>query len=89
MRALFNADSNEGFSADELAQSGAFADDEAEQKAGKSHETASQRVIRTLYDTASAGLIRKTLLLTAYVRYKWLIHQSPCWKKYAVWNAFC
>jgi ATP-dependent DNA helicase RecQ len=70
LEALFNADSNEGFSADELAQAGAFADDEAEPKADKSHETASQRVIRTLYDMAREGLIQKSLLLTAYVRYK-------------------
>ncbi len=70
LEALFNADSNEGFSADELAQAGAFADDEAEQKAGKAQETASQRVIRTLYDMAGAGLIQKSLLLTAYIRYK-------------------
>ena len=43
---------------------------EDDHKPGKNQETASQRVIRTLYDMASAGLIQKSLLLTAFVRYK-------------------
>lgn len=63
---LFNADSDEGFSADQLALHGAF----VEQEGGKSGETASQRVIRTLYDMAEQGLIQKNLLLTAFIRYK-------------------
>ena len=68
--ALFNADSDEGFSADELALLGAFSADQDDQKPGKINETASQRVIRTLYDMAEKGLIQKSLLLTAFVRYK-------------------
>lgn len=64
--ALFNADSDEGFSADELALSGEFAPaDDEEQRI-----SASQRVIRTLYDMSEQGLIQKNLLLTAFVRYK-------------------
>lgn len=63
---LFNADSDEGFSADQLAMLGAFAEND-EDKPG---ETASQRVIRTLYDMAEQGLIQKSLLLTAFIRYK-------------------
>ncbi|MGZ8193171.1 MAG: RecQ family ATP-dependent DNA helicase [Methylobacter sp.] len=70
VEALFNADSDEGFSANELALLGAFTDDKDDQKAGKINETASQRVIRTLYDMANAGLIQKSLLLTACVRHK-------------------
>ncbi|MGZ8241514.1 MAG: RecQ family ATP-dependent DNA helicase [Methylobacter sp.] len=70
VEALFNADSDEGFSADELALLGAFTDDKDDQKAGKINETASQRVIRTLYDMANAGLIQKSLLLTAFLRHK-------------------
>ncbi|MGR9043680.1 MAG: RecQ family ATP-dependent DNA helicase [Gammaproteobacteria bacterium] len=70
LEALINADSDEGFSADELAHLGAFAEQESESEAAKIHETASQRVIRSLYDMAEAGLIRKSLLLTAFIRYK-------------------
>ncbi|MGR9014270.1 MAG: UvrD-helicase domain-containing protein, partial [Gammaproteobacteria bacterium] len=68
--ALFNAESDEGFSADELALHGAFKDSKDDHKPGKTDQTASQRVIRTLYDMAKAGLIQKSLLLTAFVRYK-------------------
>ena len=70
LETLFNADSDEGFSADELALLGAFSANEDDRKPGKIHETASQRVIRTLYDMSKAGLIKKSLLLTAFVRYK-------------------
>ncbi|MFW5443961.1 MAG: RecQ family ATP-dependent DNA helicase [Methylococcaceae bacterium] len=63
---LFNADSDEGFSADELAQLGEFVEEQPQ----KQNETASQRVIRTLYDMSQAGIIQKNLLLTAFVRHK-------------------
>ncbi len=66
LEALFNADSDEAFSADELAQLAEFTPDSAD----KANETASQRVIRTLYDMTERGLIRQSLLLTAFVRYK-------------------
>ncbi len=68
--ALFNAECDEGFSADELALLGAFSADDDDKKPGKTNETASQRVIRTLYDMSAQGLIKKSLLLTAFVRYK-------------------
>jgi len=70
LETLFNAESDEGFSADELALLGAFSADDDDKKLGKRNETASQRVIRTLYDMSSAGLIQKSLLMTAFVRYK-------------------
>jgi len=63
---LFNADSDEGFSADELALLGEFSATDQD----KPGETASQRVIRTLYDMTAQGLIKQNLLLTAFVRYK-------------------
>ena len=63
---LFNADSDEGFSADDLALLGEFTPEPAD----KPNETASQRVIRTLYDMTAQGLIKQNLLLTAFVRYK-------------------
>ncbi|MGZ4978024.1 MAG: ATP-dependent helicase, partial [Methylobacter sp.] len=62
--------SDEGFSADELAQLGAFAEQSSEENQSSRDETASQRVIRTLYDMSQAGIIQKNLLLTAFVRYK-------------------
>lgn len=64
---LFNADLDEGFSADELALSAEFVKDDT---LDKMHDSASQRVIRTLYDMSASGLIQKNLLLTAFVRYK-------------------
>jgi len=67
--ALFNADSDEGFSADELAQLSAFSEKTTEEE-NKQNETASQRVIRTLFDMSQSGIIQKNLLLTAFVRYK-------------------
>jgi ATP-dependent DNA helicase RecQ len=70
LEALMNAESDEGFSADSLAELGEFAEDAADREQGRRNETAGQRVIRTLHDMAEAGLIRKSLLLTAYVRYK-------------------
>jgi len=72
LQALMNADSGEGFSADNLAELADFEgpDPEAEPNRGKYSETASQRVIRSLYDMAAAGLIQKSLLLSAYLRYK-------------------
>jgi ATP-dependent DNA helicase RecQ len=68
--ALFNADSDDGFSADELALLSEFSEENNEPGQNKINETASQRVIRTLYDMSSAGIIQKNLLLTAFVRYK-------------------
>ncbi|MDD5580766.1 MAG: UvrD-helicase domain-containing protein, partial [Methylobacter sp.] len=70
LEALFNAGSDEGFSADELALLGSFTENEEDQKPGKINETAGQRVIKTLYDMAEKGLIQKSLLLTAFVRHK-------------------
>ncbi|MCQ8106236.1 RecQ family ATP-dependent DNA helicase [Methylomonas sp. SURF-2] len=66
LQELFNADSDQGFSADDLALLGEFANTEQD----KPGETASQRVIRTLHDMSEHGLIQQNLLLTAFVRYK-------------------
>ncbi len=63
---LFNADPDEGFSADELALASEFSEDSD----AEVNITASQRVIRTLYDMSEAGIIQKSLLLTAFVRYR-------------------
>ena len=68
LQALFNADSNESFSADELALQSAFASDTLE--VDKPGETASQRVIRTLYDMTEQGMIQQSLMLSAYVRHR-------------------
>jgi ATP-dependent DNA helicase RecQ len=63
---LMEADSDEGFSADELAEIAAFRPTEEEQS---SEETAAQRVLRTLHDMAEQGLIKKSMQLTAFVRH--------------------
>nr|MCH9699737.1 UvrD-helicase domain-containing protein [Gammaproteobacteria bacterium] len=66
LEALFNADSDDGFSAHELALLAEFSPATDKEQT----VTASQRVIRTLYDMSTAGIIQKNLLLTAFVRYK-------------------
>lgn len=73
LEALMNADPDEGINADELAEL-------PELKAGlqgpresgppKKEESDTQRVLRTLYNMAEAGLIKEGLLLTAFVRSK-------------------
>ncbi|MEN8168545.1 MAG: UvrD-helicase domain-containing protein, partial [Pseudomonadota bacterium] len=68
--AMINAQSDEGFSADELAEHAAFNRDEAKDSPDREQETEAQRVLRTLYDMAESGLIEKSLLLTAYVRHQ-------------------
>ncbi len=67
---MINADSDEGFSTDELAEHASFRRDESRDSNDREQETEAQRVLRTLYDMAESGLIEKSLFLTAYVRYK-------------------
>ncbi|MBM9612974.1 RecQ family ATP-dependent DNA helicase [Desulfobulbus rhabdoformis] len=57
---------NQSFSADELAGLQAFApmDEEGDTV------SATQRVIRTLHDMATVGMLEQKMLLSAYVRYK-------------------
>ncbi|MDD1606924.1 MAG: RecQ family ATP-dependent DNA helicase, partial [Methylococcaceae bacterium] len=67
LRELMNAEDSDGFSADNLALLSEFSDDEHDKK---SRQTASQRVIITLYDMAKEGLIEQSLLLTAHIGFK-------------------
>jgi ATP-dependent DNA helicase RecQ len=67
LRELMNAEDSNGFSADDLALLSEFSDDEKDKK---SQQSASQRVIITLYDMAKEGLIEQSLLLTAHIRFK-------------------
>ncbi len=76
LETLINADSDEGFSADDLAELGAFRRDPQTGDQEGEGETETQRVLRTLYDMAEAGLIRKTLLMSAFVRYKVASHSG-------------
>lgn len=67
---LINADIDQGFSADELAEIVPF----GEQASNRSNDsddslTASQRVIRVLHDMANAGLLKQTMTLSAFVRH--------------------
>lgn len=66
LEALFNADPDEGLSADELAELAPF----ARQPEDPQHDTETQRVLRSLYDMVEAGLLDRGLLMTAYLRYK-------------------
>ncbi len=70
LETLMNADPDEGFSADELAELGVFRRDPQTQARAGEGETETQQVLRILYQMAEAGLIRKTLLMSAFVRYK-------------------
>ena len=66
-RALMERDRlNQPFSADELAGLAAFATLEGDLET----ETETQRVIRTLHDMATQGILEKFTLLSAYIRYK-------------------
>ncbi len=57
---------NQTFSADELAGYSAFATQEGD----RATESETQRVIRTLHDMATQGILEKVTLLSAYLRYK-------------------
>ena len=70
--ALFNCEPNDGLTADELAQLPAF---RPVQGPGATPpwdrgETAGQRVLRTLYDMAQAGLLHQGPQHSAFIRYK-------------------
>lgn len=67
LRALMERDRlNQPFSADELAGLSAFATMEGDLET----ESETQRVIRTLHDMATQGILEKVTLLSAYLRYK-------------------
>ncbi len=70
LEALINADPDEGFSADALAELSAFRRSPQSHAPAGEDETDSRRVLRTLHEMAEAGLIRKTLVMSAFVRYK-------------------
>ncbi len=72
LTALMNANPDEGLSADQLAELPEFIDP-PEQVAEGGHQIRmadSQRILKTMNDMAEAGLIKRDLLLTAFVRYK-------------------
>ncbi|WP_295587072.1 RecQ family ATP-dependent DNA helicase [uncultured Lamprocystis sp.] len=73
LEALFNCDPNDGLTADDLAQLPALRPPQGEGAAAPPWdrgETAGQRVLRTLYDMAQAGLLLQGPQQSAYVRYK-------------------
>lgn len=65
--ALMNAADDEGFSADELA---GLAEPAGRPEPPADGLSDGERLLRTLHDMAEAGLIQKSLLLSAYVRHK-------------------
>jgi ATP-dependent DNA helicase RecQ len=71
LRVLINANPDEGMSADQLAELPEFLepkDLDAPRRVWVENDT--QRVLKTLNDMAEVGLIKRDLLLTAFVRYK-------------------
>ncbi len=72
LSALINANPDEGLSADELAELPEFLPPpEQVAEGGQPQQMVdTQLILKTLNDMASAGLIRRDLLLTAFVRYK-------------------
>jgi len=70
IEALINSDPDQGMSADALAElPGVCQPVSSKLKYGK-NETDTQRVLRILHDMAETGLIRKGILMTAYLRPK-------------------
>jgi len=72
LTALMNANPDEGLSADQLAELPEFLDPPERVAEGESapRMADSQRILKTLNDMSEAGLIKRDLLLTAFVRYK-------------------
>jgi ATP-dependent DNA helicase RecQ len=71
LEALFNCDPDEGLTADELARLPAFRPSaDATIPAWDRGEADGQRVLRTLYDMAQAGLLQQGPQQSAFVRYK-------------------
>jgi len=72
LAALMNANPDEGLSADELGDLSEMADPPPPEGSTKApgEDSGSQRVLIVLNQMAEAGLIRRDLLLTAFVRYK-------------------
>lgn len=83
LSALMNANPDEGLSADALAELPEFLDaptTDAEGNTTQEHSD-SLRILQTLNDMAEAGLIKRDLLLTAFVRYKVGNHSSMILEK--------
>ncbi|HQN20153.1 MAG TPA: helicase-related protein, partial [Syntrophobacteraceae bacterium] len=74
LEALINADPNEGLSADDLAELPVLR--EAGDSLPGTGRSGSEQVLRILHDMAEAGLIKKGLLLTAFVRHKVKTHSE-------------
>lgn len=70
LSALFNARTDKGMSADELAGLPEFVAHSAEVPGNRSIAGDTQTVLRVLYEMTEAGLIKQGVLLNAFVRYK-------------------
>lgn len=83
LSALINANPDEGLSADKLAELPEFIDapEQAGEGDGRPRMADSQRILKTLNDMAEAGLIKRDLLLTAFVRYKIANHSMLALEK--------
>jgi len=70
LHALFNARSDEGMSADELAELPGFRAPKGSPAPSPSIAGGGQDVLRVLHEMTEAGLLKQGVLLNAFVRYK-------------------
>lgn len=70
LEVLINSDIDQGFSADELAELVAPLATNPDENIESDSLSESQKIIHTLHSMSDAGLLRQTMMLTAYVRYK-------------------
>lgn len=85
LQALMNADSDQGLSADELAELPVLKENrDSAERHEVQEESETLRVLRTLHDMAQAGLIKQGLQLTAYVRHKTKSHSQLVFERVCV-----
>ena len=70
LQALFNARQDEGMSADELAELPEFRANGGDSSAPRTIAGDTQTIMRILHEMTEVGLIKKGILLNAFVRYK-------------------
>jgi ATP-dependent DNA helicase RecQ len=70
LQALFNARQDEGMSADELAELPEFRASGGDSTAPRTIAGDTQTILRILHEMTEVGLIKKGILLNAFVRYK-------------------
>ncbi len=81
LMALFNAEQDEGLSADSLAELPEFKAEPGDKENQHSGAADSQSVLRMLYEMTEAGLVKQSVNLNAFVRYKVVDHSRHRFEK--------